>query len=201
MTRVLITAFRPYGPWQMNASWLTLVELTRDLPDDPEITTRLYPVDIAAVREKLAEDLAEDFDVALHLGQAPGAAEIRLEAVGLNVAEDAEETPGEFFPLVPDGPVAYRSRLPLGVWARELREAGVPAMVSHHAGTYVCNAALYLALHAAQSNGLRTRAAFIHVPLDPSQLDGDAETPSLPAIASASAVRFILERLELTSSA
>ena len=43
MTRVLLTAFQPYEGWQTNASWLALVELTRDLPDQPMVTTRLYP--------------------------------------------------------------------------------------------------------------------------------------------------------------
>jgi pyroglutamyl-peptidase len=195
MSRVLLTAFRSYGPWQTNASWLTIVELTKDLPDQPEVTTRLYPVDVAEVRTQLEEDLADDYDVALLLGQAAGSAEILLEAVGLNVGEDAEENPESFFPLVPDGPIAYRSPLPLSAWARELRETGIPARVSHHAGTYVCNAALYYALHTVDSRSLRTRAAFIHVPLDPSQLDGDAETPSLPALASAAALQHILQRL------
>jgi pyroglutamyl-peptidase len=45
MPRVLITAFGPYGCWEENASWLALVELTRDLPTGAEIVTRLYPVD------------------------------------------------------------------------------------------------------------------------------------------------------------
>ena len=178
-----------------------MVELTKDLPDEPELTTRLYPVDFTEMFEQLEADLAEEFDVVLLLGQAPGAAEIRLEAVGLNVGEDHEEGPGDFFPLVADGPLAYRSPLPLAAWAAELRDAGIPAVVSHHAGTSLCNAALYLALHATERDRLRTRAAFVHLPLDPAQLDGDAETPSLPAIASASAVRFILERVSQTSTA
>ena len=50
MPRVLITAFGPYGKWAENASWLALVELTRHLPAQPEITTRRYPVDLEVVR-------------------------------------------------------------------------------------------------------------------------------------------------------
>jgi pyroglutamyl-peptidase len=201
MTSVLITAFRPYAPWLANASWLALVEMTKDLPPEPQVTTRLYPVEFAALRERLEEDLEENYDVVLHLGQAPGAAEIRLEAIGLNVGEDSGENPHRFFALAEDGPLAYRSRLPLDTWARDLRAAGLPAVVSHHAGIYLCNAALYWTHHILAQRGRSTRVGFMHVPLDPSQLDGDAKTPSLPAIASASALRFVLEHIHRNSPA
>ena len=32
MPSVLITAFEPYDRWRANSSWLTLVQLTQDLP-------------------------------------------------------------------------------------------------------------------------------------------------------------------------
>jgi len=195
MTSVLITAFRPYGPWEENASWLTLVELTKDLPDRPEVVTRLYPVDFAAVRQRLEEDLAEDFDVVLHLGQAAGIGDIRIESIGINVGAEAAHDSNSFFLLDEGGPVAYRSRLPLADWAGKLRTAGFPATLSHHAGTYLCNATLYWSRHIAERDELMTQAAFIHVPLDPSQLDGDASVPSLPAIVSARAIRIILDEL------
>jgi pyroglutamyl-peptidase len=171
------------------------------LPPDPRVTTRLYPVNYVAMREQLEVDLEDHYDVVLHLGQAPGAAEIRLEAISLNVGQDEDDPEGGFFELVDDGPAAYRSELPLDGWARELREAGLPAVVSHHAGIYLCNAALYLTHHLIAERGLATRAGFIHVPLDPAQLDGNAHIPSLPAIASASALKLILQRVARNSPA
>ena len=45
MPQILLTAFGPYGPFPDNASWLALIELTRDLPDFVSVTTRRYPVD------------------------------------------------------------------------------------------------------------------------------------------------------------
>jgi len=39
---VLLTAFEPYDRWKANASWLTLVQLTQNFPEQPKITTRLY---------------------------------------------------------------------------------------------------------------------------------------------------------------
>ena len=57
MTRVLLTAFEPYGPWTENAAWMLLQHLTQKLPTEPQITTRLYPVEFAALRECLSSDL------------------------------------------------------------------------------------------------------------------------------------------------
>lgn len=57
MPRVLVTAFEPFDAWKANSSWLTLVELTKDLPAGPELTTRLYPVDFAGLQQRLLEDL------------------------------------------------------------------------------------------------------------------------------------------------
>lgn len=194
--RVLLTAFEPYGPWTTNASWLALVELTRELPEEPQITTRLYPVDFAKVRDRLSQDLAQNFDVAIHLGQAPGEAAVRLESVGLNVrspARNGHDTDGTFGPLVDDGPLAYASSLPVAELAQRLRSAGIPAGVSHHAGTYVCNATLYLSHYLAERMALSTRVGFIHLPLETSQAaTNGAKTPSLPASISAAAIREVL---------
>lgn len=194
MSRVLITAFEPYDVWEQNASWLTIVELTRDLPAEPRITTRLYPVDYEGMRRKLEEDLRGGYDVALHLGQAPGSAQLRLEMCALNVATDHALDEGR--ELLPGGPVGYRCRLPLARWANDLRQAGVPARVSYFAGTYLCNAVLYCSLHLAERERLRTESAFIHVPLDPAQIAGGArDLPSLPASMGARAIRILLARI------
>jgi pyroglutamyl-peptidase len=181
MARVLITAFAPYDEWRVNASWLALVQLTTNLPDHPQVTTRRYPVDFDAMRQMVARDLETPYDVVLHLGQAPGASALHLEMFALNIAGLGNERPEDFRPLAPDGPAAYRSDLPLADWARMLRADGVPAQVSHHAGTYLCNATLYWSHHVIAQRGLPTRAGFLHVPLDVSQTVSHArELPSLP---------------------
>lgn len=193
--RVLITAFEPYGPWQANASWLAVMELTRDLPKDLQVTTRLYPVDFARVRDRLTQDLAQNYDVAIHLGQAPGEAAIRLETVGLNVRGPARDghADGSFGPLVDDGPLAYASALPMVELAQRLRAAGIPACVSHHAGTYVCNATFYFAHYFAEKMALSTRIGFLHLPLETSQAATDGTNlPSLPASVAAAAIREML---------
>jgi pyroglutamyl-peptidase len=197
MPRVLITAFGPYGKWAENSSWLALVELTRQLPALPEITTRLYPVDLATVTERLTQDLP-GHDYVLHLGQAPGATSVQLEAIGINVRAGGVDEAAAPQPLVADGPTAYQSRLPLAAWADKLRRAGIPARVSYHAGTFLCNATLYLTHFFCEKHQWPIGAAFVHLPLTVNQAIGGGQgehLPSMPSSAAADAIRLILEEL------
>lgn len=196
MPTVLLTAFEPYDRWRENSSWLTLIDLTRDLPAEPKLITRRYPVDFSKARQRLEADLAANYDFAIHLGQAPGSTRVRLEAIGLNVGGASDELPEGHQPLTEDGPVAYRSSLPLSDWAVRLRSLGIPAQVSYHAGTYLCNAVLYWSHYLAERRGLSTRSAFIHLPLAPEQVLAErSETPSLPISLSSAALRVILAQL------
>jgi pyroglutamyl-peptidase len=196
MTTVLLTAFEPFGPWKQNSSWLTLVDLTKNLPQQPRITTRLYPVDLTELRKRLAADLEADFDYAIHLGQATGSAQIALEAIGLNVVDNEHAAAEPPRPIVTDGPVAYRTCLPLASWAMKLGQAGVPCRVSYHAGTFLCNATLYLSQYLADHRPLKTRSAFMHLPLESGQVVRDGrDEPSLPQPMLTRAVRLVLDDL------
>ena len=192
--RILLTAFAPFGTWQQNASELSLKQLLTRLSNDYEVTARIYPVEFEAARPLLEADLLQNYDLAIHLGQAQNTSRIRLEAVGLNVGALPGRPEGEMFGLVTDGPAAYQSVLPLTDWAERLRQQGIPAYVSYHAGTYLCNATLYWAHHFLERNPqLATPVCFIHVPLDISQvasLPGDYLT--LPAALTADAVARLI---------
>lgn len=190
---VLITAFEPYDRWSTNASWEVLVALTRELPTSLKIVTRRYPVDFEQTHSKLFDDLAANYDYTLHLGQAPGSSRVHLEAVGINVAGHSQQSPDDYQPLVAGGPAAYCTSLPLATWAGKIRAMGIPVQVSHHAGTYLCNAIFYLAQHLAAEQKLKTKSAFIHLPLTPEQVLAERhDVPSLPTAASAEAIRLIL---------
>jgi pyroglutamyl-peptidase len=199
---VLLTAFEPYGDWASNASWLCLEEITRDLPASPRLTTRRYPVDFDSMRDRLLQDLAADYDVALHLGQAPGSTRLRLERFAINVRGEPNGDFDQFSALREGGPPAYESALPLATWSAMLRDAGVPAQVSHHAGTYLCNATLYWSHHLSRELALRTKSAFIHLPLECSQvLEGRQDQPSLPATLMARAIRMVLSAIDESTPA
>ncbi len=99
-------------------------------------------------------------------------------------------------PLVADGPLAYSSSILAGPISERIRLAGIPVGVSHHGGTYLCNAALYYALHQIASQELPCQAVFVHLPLDITQAAAySAPIASLPSAVSAQALRIILECL------
>jgi pyroglutamyl-peptidase len=196
MPTVLITAFEPYDRWPTNSSWLALMELTHELPSEPKLVTRRYPVDFVEARERLKKDLQANYDYAIFLGQAPGSGRVHLESIAVNVGGTSRQLPDEFVPLVADGPAAYRTGLPLGEWSQTLRNIGIPAQVSFHAGTYLCNAIFYLGQHFVAEQGLKTQCVFIHLPLAPSQVTADRQDlPSLPSPIAAAALRLVLGEL------
>lgn len=183
MARILLTAFEPYEPWTTNASWLALIELTGQLDSVSEITTRLYPVDLAAMKSKLAADLKGQYDYVFHLGQEPKSSCIQLESLAINVATAGKKISDidSATTVCESGPPAYQSQLPLQAYARVLREQGIPARVSFHAGTFLCNAVLYWSRQLIDDLDLQTKSAFIHVPLETSQvLELDDPTPFMP---------------------
>ena len=119
-----------------------------------------------------------------------------MEAIGLNLGGNSHEPVGERELLARDGPVAYRSGLPLGHWAQLLREARIPARVSYYAGTYLCNATLFLSHYITERQGSRTQTTFMHLPLDPTQAAQDSEAmPSLPVALGARALHLIVAEL------
>jgi len=194
MPKLLLTAYEPFGTWKTNASQLCLERLIPRLDPAWDVTTRVYPVDFQSVRPLLEADLLQSFDFTLHLGQTSQTARIRLEAVGLNVGVIPGKPESETFPLIPTGPAAFSCPLPLHDWAAQLRIAGIPASVSHHAGTYLCNATVYWCHQVIAQHQLSTESCFVHVPLDVSQvvdLAGDYYT--LPSDFVAQSVLHLIQ--------
>ena len=194
--RVLVTAFGPFDAWTENASWLCLVELTRELPPGADVTTRRYPVDYAEAKSLLSRDLEQHYDYAIHLGQAAGIATLHLEAVALNVWSPPQAEHGSHEPLDPAGPLAHESNLPIDRWAVALPSVGVPATVSYHAGTYLCNAVLYWNRQMCTAHNWSTRSCLVHVPLAFEQASQmKSESPLLSSSVAAAGLRWIIERL------
>ncbi len=139
--------------------------LLRDYAPPMELTTRRYPIDLQELASRLDADLQRSFDGVLHLGQSPGASSIKLEALAVNFAGRIEDA-GQELPLLNDtGPLAFRSRMPVGRWAEALRNQKIPAVVSYHAGTSLCNATMYLSHLWYERRGAQVPVGFMHLPL------------------------------------
>lgn len=178
------------------------MELLKNRPTSLELVTRRYPVDLKAVRGKLTQDLKTGFDAVLHLGQSPGTTSIKLEAIAINVAGCMEKSGEVLKPIVDRAPLAYSSQLPLARWAYLLRESAIPASVSYHAGTFLCNATMYLSHHFYQTHDLHTPVGFIHLPLVTEQVANTTSAlPSLSTETLAKGLRIILEDLVATAHA
>jgi pyroglutamyl-peptidase len=95
-------------------------------------------------------------------------------------------------PIFEGAPAAYFSTLPVKAIVNALREAKIPASVSNTAGTYVCNTAMFTALHTIEVAGMTARAGFIHVPFNHLQA---LEKPR-PSMAQETINRAILVSLE-----
>ncbi|WP_175059339.1 pyroglutamyl-peptidase I [Thermococcus sp. 2319x1] len=172
--KVLVTGFEPFGGEKINPSW----EAVKGLPEkieNAEIIKHQLPVSFRGVKEKLLK-IIEDVkpDVVILTGQAGGRVNITVERVAINVMdarmEDNEGYKPEDEPIFEDAPAAYFATIPVKRIVKALRENKIPSMVSNSAGTYVCNTAMYTALHYIAVNGLEAKAGFIHVPYIPEQV-------------------------------
>jgi len=118
------------------------------------------------------------------VGQAGGRTELSIERVAINVddariADNAGAQPIDLT-IAADGPAAYFATLPIKAIVRDLRAAGVPAMVSQTAGTFVCNHVFYGLMDGIARHGLTgTRGGFIHIPYLPEQAARHPGAPSL----------------------
>ncbi len=77
-----------------------------------------------------------------------------------------------------------------------LREENIPAQVSYHAGTFLCNAMLYLSHYYVEKQKRKTRSAFIHLPLSNTQVLGERQDlSSMQSETCAHALQIILSEM------
>jgi pyroglutamyl-peptidase len=125
---------------------------------------------------------AADPELVVCLGQAGSRPGVTVERVALNIddariPDNAGRRPVDE-PVVPGGPAAYFSTLPVKACVAALRSAGVPAAVSHTAGTFVCNHVAYGLAHLIATELPQVRGGFVHVPWAPEQVT-DGTAPAL----------------------
>jgi pyroglutamyl-peptidase len=134
--------------------------------------------------------------VVIAVGQAGGRVDLSVERVAINVddasiLDNALRQPVDEA-IVPGGPAAYFSTLPIKAIVAALRAAGLPASVSQTAGTFVCNHVFYGLMHATA--GSAVRAGFIHIPYLPEQA---AAHPGAASMALAEMVRGLKIAVEV----
>ncbi|MBU4336270.1 MAG: pyroglutamyl-peptidase I [Actinobacteria bacterium] len=165
---VLLTGFAPFDGQQENASWLAVRRVADRWSGPGVLATALLPVSFEGVGPALDRAIdAHRPDLVICTGLAEGRARIGLERTAVNVMDaripDQDGWSPIDEPVVPGGPVAYWSTLPIKACQEAVAAAGVPAEISNSAGTYVCNAVFYRLMHRVHRTA-GTRAGFLHVP-------------------------------------
>lgn len=181
MRKVLLTGFEPFGGDALNPSWLAAEALHGRRIAGHRVVAAQLPTVFGASLERLDALLHQHRpELVVCLGLAAGRAALSLERVAINVQDarmpdNAGAEPVDA-PVVPGGPAAYFSTLPIKAMRAAAQAAGVPAEVSQTAGTFVCNHVFYGLMHrlAAEPALAGARGGFVHVPLLPEQ-----GTPSL----------------------
>ncbi|MCE1192095.1 MAG: pyroglutamyl-peptidase I [Acidovorax sp.] len=174
---ILLTGFDPFGGEQHNPSLLIAQALDgQRIAGHRVVAARLPTVFGASLRQLQALLAAHRPALTVCLGQAGGRAALSLERIGINlndarIPDNLGQQPIDTA-VVPGGPAAYFSNLPIKAMWRAVQRTGVPCEVSQTAGTFVCNHVLYGLMHLlhAPGGGLEgARGGFVHVPWLPEQ--------------------------------
>lgn len=194
MKHILLTGFEPFDQEKINPSWEAVRALHgREFssPATESKTSQTYSVhtlELPCVFERVMTDLrqalaSQDYEIVLCIGQAGGRPEVTVERIAINlddarIPDNAGQQPIDVA-IVEQGPAAYFSTLPVKAIVHQLREQGLPANVSHTAGTYVCNHLFYGLMHEAQHHPHLRQAGFIHIPYLPEQASQHRGAPSM----------------------
>ncbi|MDP9801035.1 pyroglutamyl-peptidase [Arcanobacterium wilhelmae] len=178
--KILITGFDPFDGEPINPAW----EAVRRLPAEisgARIITAQVPTVFGEAIERTRELIAFHRPSAVvNVGQAGGRTAITVERVAINIddariPDNAGHSPIDQ-PVIPGGPAAYFSTLPVKAMVAVIRAAGLPAALSNTAGTFVCNHLMY---------GTLALAADVGAQLAPNAPDAGARLASTGAAGAA----------------
>lgn len=167
---VLITGFGPFPGVPINVSGRLARHLAlharRTLPGADFVAAELPTVwrEAPLLLDQLY--LAHRPQVALHFGVSHQAHAMTVECFARNIAgrPDASGANPAWHLLTPDGPPEHAVTLPTARLVARMHRRAVPAVLSHDAGNYLCNAILYHSLELMRALDIGGRAGFIHLP-------------------------------------
>lgn len=201
--KVLLTGYEPFGNWNVNPAGEIVKAIAAEPPPGCELRTKVLPVVFGEAGPLLTTEIDRfDPEVILMLGSGVMST-LRIERVGLNLndipgrKDNRGQSPEDEL-IDPAGPAAYFARIPVRALAMHLRANGIPASESLSAGTYLCNHALYVALHHCAHTGRDASVGFIHVPILPEQAaaePGREQPASMPLETQVRGIRLAIDFL------
>ena len=197
--RLLLTAFEPFSGESLNPSLEAARQMEKINFPDALVRVAELPVDrYRAIATALELIRAGRPDIVIMLGEAGARYRVNPERVAINVddfriPDNAGNQPKDEV-IIEDGPVGYFSTLPIRAIAERINEAHIPAAISNSAGAHLCNRLFYSVMHTINSEGLPTKAGFIHVPyLHDQAISKYPDVPSLSRESIVEAVRLAIE--------
>ena len=166
--RVIIAPFEPFAGRRRNrardaAHLLAGAEIAGAAVDIVDL-----PVVYSAIPAAIGKLLQRDPSLVVLVGESVEARMLLVERLAVNVAHARVHDNAGARPiddeLVPGGEAARKVPFDPRTAVNAAIAAGCPADVSSHAGTFLCNAALYHALGQAAERAPAPRVAFVHVP-------------------------------------
>jgi pyroglutamyl-peptidase len=175
---VLLTGFGPFPKVPENATSVlvpALAAAARQQFTGMRLHAEILPTEWASAPARLDELMREwSPSLVLQFGVSPRAKGFVFETRARNERDvksvDATGCPPPAAAIAEDGADILRSGLPVAELVRRLRSLGLPAVRSHNAGKYICNALLYHGLARLPQietvSGNVPLVGFVHLPTD-----------------------------------
>lgn len=169
ISRVLVTAFAPWGERRVNSSQLAVEELDGTEVEGARVKVVVLPVEPAAAHEGLRA-AARSFQpgAVVSFGMHRGQAGLwKVEMLARNRFTRTETGAVEGAPvdeIVSGGPRMLPTGLPAARIHGRLLESRLPVEFSEDAGTFVCNQLFYRSLLDVEAGLLPPVTGFVHVP-------------------------------------
>ena len=195
--KVLITGFEPFNNEKINPSQLA-VEKFPNFVGNVEIIKLILPTVFYKSSKLLIETInKEQPNIIIHIGQAGGSKNIRIERVAINIddariADNENNKPIDEI-IVSNGENAYFSSLPIKAILKNLKDNNINAEISNSAGTFVCNHIMYQSLHYTNNYQPSANSGFVHIPFIPEQIKDKLNTPAMDLDVIVKALTIIIK--------
>jgi pyroglutamyl-peptidase len=197
--RVLLTGFEAFrddpGGQGLNPSALAAQALHGQQIAGHQVVAAVLPCVFSTSVKVLKAMVSEHKpSLVICLGQAGGRAGISLERVAVNLDDapmpDNAGTVRLNTRIVPLGPTAYFSTLPIHAMLAALQRENLPCGLSSSAGHFVCNHVFYVLMHTLRKN--KVPSGFVHLPYLPEQAAASG-APSMGLAVMVQGIRTALQ--------
>jgi pyroglutamyl-peptidase len=192
--KILIYSFEKFQNLKNNHAYEVGKEITRKF-NSKDVQLIKLPVNFNCwdiLRNKI-EEFKPDF--VLGIGIAVGINKVKVEKVGLNYKHseisDNEKTRATLEKINASKKLSYETNIDVLDFVDSLKKKEIPAEISFHAGTYVCNYTYYNCLEYVSDKNIKT--LFIHIPASPKDtIELNLNVPCFPSSVIADGIFNIL---------